>query len=51
LVNPQGVFLLESLTKAKPVLDFVLVVKDLNSLDTNTHRLEHLKNKKFDRGI
>jgi GrpB-like predicted nucleotidyltransferase (UPF0157 family) len=29
--------------KAKPVLDFVLVVRDLNSLDTNTHRLAHLR--------
>jgi GrpB-like predicted nucleotidyltransferase (UPF0157 family) len=28
--------------KAKPILDFVLVVRDLNSLDAQVHRLEYL---------
>jgi GrpB-like predicted nucleotidyltransferase (UPF0157 family) len=28
--------------KAKPILDFVLVVRDLNSLDAQAHRLECL---------
>jgi GrpB-like predicted nucleotidyltransferase (UPF0157 family) len=28
--------------KAKPILDFVLVVRDFNLLDAHAHRLEHL---------